>query len=697
MKRMISFLTAIMLSCFPIATNVVTDTTISSVSASSDASKYFNADHVTGIDYDNGTLFVGETTSARIYNANTNMCHGLGKVEVDPDIMTYTYDESTETVTFTAVGPGLADIWIYEATCGVGANYQVLVIEREKDSSITTTTAVTTTIESTDNVEETTSGDVVTTMTKVALNNLPSELTLKSGEEVSVDFTAIYISSVEAISSDINTVSTEVEFEQKSMFANDGKLILTAGSTPDTKTIEITVKYEAMIQGYDGSKTIKVTVLGNNSTTTTTTTESTDTETTTSYIRSTPMGGISADSIPDEVTIQSGETLNLYFYGMYIVGVNAVSSDKKIVSAEAALDEKSSMFSSAGTITISAGKTDKTKTAEVEFFYDTFIAQDGGSKVIKVTVAGEKDEPVDSTDQSFVNELFADFKAGAKNALSLRHYLAQDITFTSDCEYLTFVRSGYNEPGVVQYDAAPNVIVIGDSNLYSPNSATMYVYVDENAPTGKATVNMSYTSLSTGKEVKKSFDVDILSKEDAALTTTTTLPYTTTTTTTTVEYDYVPIVEYDKTPMKIGETRTVKVYGSDKTIKGSIRSMDFNPDYLICDYKEGADTFTMTAVAPVKHTNIWIYETSCSFSGEVGITILDEQYVPSKTAGDANCDDQVNMADAVFIMQCIANPDKYTFTEQGRKNADADKSGDITNMDALTIQRFKLKLIDSLT
>lgn len=66
-------------------------------------------------------------------------------------------------------------------------------------------------------------------------------------------------------------------------------------------------------------------------------------------------------------------------------------------------------------------------------------------------------------------------------------------------------------------------------------------------------------------------------------------------------------------------------------------------------------------------------------------------------AGDANCDAQINMADAVLIMQCISNPDKYKFTEQGEKNADVDGSGDVTNNDALTIQRFKLKLIDSLT
>ena len=64
--------------------------------------------------------------------------------------------------------------------------------------------------------------------------------------------------------------------------------------------------------------------------------------------------------------------------------------------------------------------------------------------------------------------------------------------------------------------------------------------------------------------------------------------------------------------------------------------------------------------------------------------------------GDANCDDQVNMADAVYIMQCISNPDKYQLTEAERANADTDGSGDITNKDALMIQQFKLGLIEKL-
>lgn len=73
--------------------------------------------------------------------------------------------------------------------------------------------------------------------------------------------------------------------------------------------------------------------------------------------------------------------------------------------------------------------------------------------------------------------------------------------------------------------------------------------------------------------------------------------------------------------------------------------------------------------------------------------------------GDANVDGQVDMSDAVLIMQSLSNPDKYGIngtdethiTEQGLKNGDVSGNGDgITNNDALAIQKYKLNLIDSL-
>ena len=65
-------------------------------------------------------------------------------------------------------------------------------------------------------------------------------------------------------------------------------------------------------------------------------------------------------------------------------------------------------------------------------------------------------------------------------------------------------------------------------------------------------------------------------------------------------------------------------------------------------------------------------------------------------AGDTNCDEQVDMADAVLIMQALANPNKYGLngtagnhiTEQGKLNGDMNGDG-LTVGDALAIQ-YKL-------
>lgn len=65
--------------------------------------------------------------------------------------------------------------------------------------------------------------------------------------------------------------------------------------------------------------------------------------------------------------------------------------------------------------------------------------------------------------------------------------------------------------------------------------------------------------------------------------------------------------------------------------------------------------------------------------------------------GDANCDEEVNLADAVLIMQNMANPSKYKITEQGKLNGDVDENGDgLTPNDAFKIQQYVLGIISNL-
>ncbi len=70
--------------------------------------------------------------------------------------------------------------------------------------------------------------------------------------------------------------------------------------------------------------------------------------------------------------------------------------------------------------------------------------------------------------------------------------------------------------------------------------------------------------------------------------------------------------------------------------------------------------------------------------------------------GDANCDGEVNMSDAVMIMQAYLNPAKYDvtgtgddrITAEGKLNGDVDGKDGINLTDALLIQQYSLKLID---
>lgn len=73
--------------------------------------------------------------------------------------------------------------------------------------------------------------------------------------------------------------------------------------------------------------------------------------------------------------------------------------------------------------------------------------------------------------------------------------------------------------------------------------------------------------------------------------------------------------------------------------------------------------------------------------------------------GDANCDGEVRLNDAVLVLQSIGNPDAYGIkgtdpshiTEKGMKNADVYENGSgLTSNDAIRIQQHILELIDNL-
>ncbi|WP_081348097.1 glycosyl hydrolase [Ruminococcus flavefaciens] len=153
----------------------------------------------------------------------------------------------------------------------------------------------------------------------------------------------------------------------------------------------------------------------------------------------------------------------------------------------------------------------------------------------------------------------------------------------------------------------------------------------------------------------------------------------------------------------------IEVYQSDYCI-----TLDELPDLKTYPLNGSQGTVTTTVTTkPVttsttKVTTVSASKTSTTAkvttsSTTKAATTLATSSVPSKDykKGDANCDGNVDMSDAVIIMQSLANPDKYGekgtdkfhITEQGKINGDVETSSKgLTSNDALEIQKYLLGL-----
>ncbi|MBE6859719.1 MAG: glycoside hydrolase family 5 [Ruminococcus sp.] len=65
-------------------------------------------------------------------------------------------------------------------------------------------------------------------------------------------------------------------------------------------------------------------------------------------------------------------------------------------------------------------------------------------------------------------------------------------------------------------------------------------------------------------------------------------------------------------------------------------------------------------------------------------------------AGDANCDGSADIADVVLVKCYLINPKAYAITDDGAKNADVIGNDGLNVQDAIAIQKYSLKMIDTL-
>lgn len=158
------------------------------------------------------------------------------------------------------------------------------------------------------------------------------------------------------------------------------------------------------------------------------------------------------------------------------------------------------------------------------------------------------------------------------------------------------------------------------------------------------------------------------------------------------EYTLVP----DKTEVKVGETITVGIGGWDRPTRDWNVSVD-------------SENVTISQETPISFAvtieKAGTYDIKVTFPGGVTKTVQLKAVNADRLWGDADCDGKVFLNDAVLIMQAIGNPDAYGvngseathITAEGKINADVFEYGsDLTNQDALQIQKYLLHLINSL-
>ena len=143
-----------------------------------------------------------------------------------------------------------------------------------------------------------------------------------------------------------------------------------------------------------------------------------------------------------------------------------------------------------------------------------------------------------------------------------------------------------------------------------------------------------------------------------------------------------------------------KYFEENKMDARCVTSENYPSNYppLVIEYATESGTITGPMIVEFAEKNN-IDRTLFTVAPTVNGVPMIAQDVDTNVKGDTNCDGQVDMADAVLIMQALANPNKYGIdgtaavhlTERGKLNGDMDGDG-LTVGDAQIIQEMLLGL-----
>ncbi len=144
--------------------------------------------------------------------------------------------------------------------------------------------------------------------------------------------------------------------------------------------------------------------------------------------------------------------------------------------------------------------------------------------------------------------------------------------------------------------------------------------------------------------------------------------------------------------------------------KNGISLNDFYANYAASEGSnlDGGKTSsgkTINAEQPIETITTSAAPTTTTTSSVTTTTTTSEEAASNRLYGDANCDGQVDLSDAVLIMQSLANPDKYGLqgsdshhlTKEGSDNGDVEGNGNgLSTLDAQAIQMYLLGKYKSL-
>ena len=270
----------------------------------------------------------------------------------------------------------------------------------------------------------------------------------------------------------------------------------------------------------------------------------------------------------------------------------------------------------------------------------------------------------------------------------------------------------------------PDCKIYDDKTALS-TTATIYGYAGSTAQEYAEKYNRTFIALDESPETAP-VTTAVTTATKAATTTTTTKakPVTTTvkttalypltkvvTTTNSIHVDYAPELEYDDSPMKVGETRAI--YISDPTGKPveDIKIMLMN-DKISSSYEKGSNVLYITAVKPGKGsislmipggslTNGASFEivedttvlttTTVKATTVVTTTATTTAPTPDVILGDVDNNGIMDMSDASYIMahyNAVACGQESPLNEAQQKAADTNGDGCINSYDAFIVSKI---------